>query len=56
MIEDTLIDEIREVRKRISNEFNNDPHLLINHYIDMQNEQKKHNIEEHVELVDETIN
>lgn len=56
MIEDTLIDEIREVRKRISNEFNNDPKLLVNHYIEMQNEQKKQKIENNVDLVDETIN
>ena len=45
MIEDQLIDEIREVRKRISNKFNNDPKLLVNYYIEMQKKRKEQIIE-----------
>ena len=41
MIEDQLIDEIRKVRKKFSNQFNNNPKLLVNYYIEMQNERKK---------------
>ena len=40
MIEDQLIDEIREVRKKISNQFNNNPKLLVNYYIEMQKKRK----------------
>ena len=38
MIEDNLIDDLREVRISISNEFENNTELLIEHYIAIQNE------------------
>jgi hypothetical protein len=34
--DDAPIDEIRELRKRISNRFENDPVKLLNHYIKLQ--------------------
>ena len=37
--DDLLIDEVREVRHRISERFEHDPQKLVDHYIEMQ---KKH--------------
>ena len=33
---DPVIDEVREVRKRISKEFGNDPDKLVAHYMQLQ--------------------
>jgi hypothetical protein len=33
---DPLIDEVREVRRRISERFGNDPRRLVEHYIELQ--------------------
>jgi hypothetical protein len=33
---DAVIDEIREVRRRISARFDHDPKKLVEHYIDLQ--------------------
>jgi hypothetical protein len=33
---DPLIDEVREVRLRISQEFGNDPRRLVEHYMELQ--------------------
>ncbi len=36
MKEEQTIEEIRSIRKQISKKFNNNPNLLVRHYLDLQ--------------------
>ncbi len=40
MKEDPIIDELRRVRHRISEQFAHDPHKLVEHYIKLQERHK----------------
>jgi hypothetical protein len=41
MESDPLIDEIREVRRKISAEFGNDPQRLVAHYMELEREARR---------------
>jgi hypothetical protein len=42
---DPVIDEIRQVRRRISARFNDDPKRLVEHYIKLQEEHRERMID-----------
>jgi len=41
MTPDPLIDEIREIRRKISAEFGHDPRRLVEHYMELEKEMRK---------------
>lgn len=55
-MEDQLIDEIREIRIKISNKFNNDPESLINYYIEKQKEHEGRFLNQDVDIKETTNN
>jgi len=53
-VSDPLIDEIRDVRRRISQRFDHDPRKLVEHYRQMQ-EQYQDRLVGHKESLEEVI-
>jgi hypothetical protein len=41
MTPDPLIDDVREVRRKISAEFGHDPQRLVRHYMDLEQEMRR---------------